>query len=178
MTDTTGTRVELTAPLPGGDASAVLRWRVARGALRGDGDAERLTATHATLETIDLDGRRSERRLELHEADAYLAEARAIHDRSRAITAGAAERKEAHTAERAALSAGVETVCPRCALPRGYRGRRHLMAVEKPEQYSRIEDLGRSRPTLVVHHEYACPRCGSIELFADGHLDHPVGPPG
>jgi len=167
-------RVELSAPLPGGDASAVLRWRVARGGLRGDGDAERLTATHATLETTDLDGRRRERRLELHEADAYLAEARAIHERSAAITSGAAERKEAGRAERAALAASIETVCPRCALPRTYRGERNMMMFHRPEQVLRIDDLGRARPSVLVHHEYACPRCGSIELFADGHLDHPV----
>lgn len=174
MSDTSGTRVDLTAPLPGGDASAVLRWRAARGGLRGDGDADRLSATHATLETVDLDGRRRERRLDLSEADAYLAEARAIHERARTISAGAAQRKDEHRAAREQLAATLDVTCARCAQPREYRGRRHLMAVQRPEQFGRLEDLGLARPGLVVHHEYACPRCGSIELFADGFVDHPV----
>lgn len=168
------TRIELRAPLPEGDATAVLTWRAARGGLRGDVDADRLTATHATLATTDLDGRRRERRLDLAQADAYLAQAREIHDRAAAITAGARSRKEEDRAERAALAATIRTVCPHCDVDRTYRGARNLMTLGRPEELQRVDQLGLARPGVVVHHEYACPRCGSIELFAAGHLDHPL----
>jgi pimeloyl-ACP methyl ester carboxylesterase len=43
-----------------------------------------------------------------------------------------------------------------------------------PDQILRADDLGRMRPEARGYHEYACPRCGSVELFRAGTLDHPL----
>lgn len=173
------TTVELRAPLPDGDQRAVLRWRAPRSGLRpGDQDVPRLQATHADLRTTDLDGRERERRLELAEADAYLAEARALHERAAGIDAAARERREATAQVREQVVASIDLSCGRCGVPRAYRGARDVLTVLHREELGRADELGRARPQAVAYHEYACPRCGSVELFADGVLPHPLPPAG
>lgn len=173
------TTVELHAPLPGGDQRAVLTWRAPRGGLRpGDQEVPRAQAAHAALRTTDLDGRDHERRLDLAEADAYLAEARALHERAAGIDAAARERREAAAQAREEVVATIDLSCGRCGVPRTYRGARDVLTVLQREELGRAGDLGRSRPQAVAYHEYACPRCGSVELFADGVLPHPLRPAG
>lgn len=169
------TTVDLHAPLPGGDQRAALTWRAPRGGLRpGDQDVVRIEATHAVLRTTDLDGKDRERRLELAEADAYLAEVAALHERAADIDAAVRDRREASAAARAQVVATIDLSCARCGVPREYRGARDVLTVTRREEIGRLEDLGRSRPQVAAYHEYACPRCGSVELFADGVLAHPL----
>jgi hypothetical protein len=47
----------------------------------------------------------------------------------------------------------VRVDCPHCGIPRAYEG----MA-----------------PQPAAYHQYACPRCGSIELFRAGGVEHPL----
>ena len=168
------TSIALRAPLPDGSAEAVVEWRAPREGLRpGDAAVPRLAATHASITTVDLDGRRRERRAELSEADRYVADARALAERAADQVRGARRRSAEITAARADLAATIDLSCPRCAVPRAYRGRRDVMTVGRPDEIGR-EDLTLARRGSTAYHEYACPRCGSVELFAPGPLDHPL----
>ncbi len=168
------TSIALSAPLPDGSAEAVVEWRAPRGGLRpGDVAVARLAATHASITTVDLDGHRRERRAELPEADRYVAEARALAGRAADQIRRAKGRSAVLASDRAGLAATIDLTCPHCAVPRAYRGRRDVMTVGRPDEVAR-EDLTLARRGSTAYHEYACPRCGSVELFAPGPLDHPL----
>jgi len=166
-------RIELTAPLPGNALAAVITFKAARPGR--DKTVPRADATHAELEVTGLDGKTRTRRVELAEADAFLREAAAIHERDRAFSVANAGRRERATAERAERSASVVPRCLYCDVPREHQGRRDLMSLGVADQLARTDDLGRARPESRPYEEYACPRCGSVELFRAGVLDHPLG---
>lgn len=168
------TTVELRAPLPNGDAESVLEWRAPRAGLRpGDEPVSRISATHAVLRTVDLDGRRDERRLELAEAHAYLSEARALHERAAAGVDKGRERVAQAQRVAAEIAASIDVSCPRCNVPRTHRGLRQVVTAARPEEVLRAES-GLARYGVTAYHEYACPRCGSVELFTPGPLPHPL----
>lgn len=172
-----GEVIELVAPLPGLAASGTIRFLTGgEGLLQRAKPCSRAEADHAVL-TLRLAGGDEERRLELAEVEPYLAEVRAFQ-------AGVAAKKAANLAdrrtpeevagERAARSARVRPTCPYCGIAREHRGRRNLTHVSDPTRISRadasVSNLGYEPVEL-----YACPDCGSIELFAPGGLDHPLG---
>lgn len=162
------------APLPGNALAAELTWLAPRRGLRpGDEPVERLAASHAELRLQGLSGKWETRRLELAEADAWLAEADALTRSTAAFDARARGRADERAREREELSAAIVPACPHCAVPRAYAGLRHVVTAQRPDQLSRAaSDM--SRHSARGWHEYACPRCGSVELFADGALDHPL----
>jgi phage FluMu protein Com len=171
------TSIALHAPLPDGSAEAIVEWRAPRGGLRpGDMAVARLAATHANITTVDLDGHRRERRAELPEADRYVAEARALAGRAADQVRRAKGRSAELAADRAGRAATIDLTCPHCTVSREYRGRRDVMTVGKPDEIGR-EDLTLARRGSTAYHEYACPRCGSVELFVPGPLDHPLPRP-
>lgn len=167
--------IVLRAPLPQEHLEGTLTWRAPRGGLRpGDEDVPRDRATHAELCTKDLGGREHRQRLSLEEADAYLREVEALHAKVAAFDAAARDRQDAHDDERAAVAAAIDVRCPHCAVPRRHRGRRNLMAAGRPEHIAREDQWQRMRPEVIAYEEYACPRCGSVELFVAGTLPHPL----
>src|SRR5215207_7850686 len=139
-------RIEFTAPLPDNALAATVTFKAAKPGR--DRTVPRADATYAELEITGLDGKVRSRRVELAEADAFV---------------------------RAARSAAVVPRCPYCDVAREHQGRRNLVSLGVPEQLARPEELGRSRPESRPYEEYACPRCGSVELFRAGVLDHPLG---
>jgi hypothetical protein len=58
-------------------------------------------------------------------------------------------------------------------VPRQHRGRENLATSSAPEDLTIVDTIPRLgyRPVEV----YACPRCGSVELFLPAVLDHPLG---
>jgi hypothetical protein len=165
-------RIELSAPLPDNALAAVVSFRVAR--LGRDRDAPRSQATHAELEITGLDGKKRARRVELAEADEFLRAAAAVRERDRAWSEGRRDAAVAARAERAARAAAIRPDCPHCGVPRAYEGRRDIVSFDAPEQGLRDDQLGRMRPSSRPYEEYVCPRCGSVELFRSGVLDHPL----
>ncbi len=166
--------IRLSAPLPGDALEAELTWQAPRRGLRpGDETVAREAAAHAELRLQALSGKWETRRLTLAEADAWLADARALHAATAAFDARARERAGAREEQRAELSARIVPRCPHCELPRAYAGLRTVVTAERPEQLARA-DSDRARHGARGWHEYACPRCGSVELFAAGPLDHPL----
>src|SRR5215207_8347823 len=166
-------RIEFTAPLPDNALAATVTFKAAKPGR--DRTVPRADATYAELQITGLDGKVRSRRVELAEADAFVREAQAIHARDRAFSAAAAQRGDAAAHERAARSAALVPRCPYCDMAREHQGRRNLVSLGVPEQLARPEELGRSRPETRPYEEYACPRCGSVELFRAGVLDHPLG---
>jgi len=162
------------APLPGDALAAELTWLAPRRGLRpGDEPVERLAATHAELRLQSLNGTWATRRLELAEADAWLAEADELARSIAAFDARARGRADERAREREELAAQIVPRCPYCAVPRAYAGLRRVVTAERPDQLSRAaSDLARHGAR--GWHEYACPRCGSVELFDDGALEHPL----
>ncbi len=170
-----GPTIELAAPLPDDAMGAVLTWRARRGGLRpGSADVPRAEATHAVLQTVDLGGRTHERELTVAEAEAWLADARALQARAAAIDARAREAREAAAAQVAQVTATLDLRCPRCGVPRAYAGRRDVQVTALPAEGAVREDRLDGRTQHVGYHEYGCPRCGSVELFGPGPLAHPL----
>jgi DNA-directed RNA polymerase subunit RPC12/RpoP len=143
--------IKLSAPLPGNALEARLTWRRERGGLRGDQEVARSDATHATLWVKGLDGRGLERRVSLEDAEAFLGAARELAARTAEREARTARDGEAEAGHREQIAAALRVRCPHCQVQRAYVG-----------------------PQSPGYHEYACPRCGSVELFRAGVLDHPL----
>ena len=120
--------------------------------------------------------------MEAEEAEAFLAEVARMRDAQETWGAQAAEQREQRAAQRAEATTSVDLTCPHCGVPRVYEGRRNLMSAGTPEQVAREEGFQLARPETRPYEEYACPRCGSVQLFRAGRLDHPLpgttGPPG
>lgn len=169
-------QLELQPPLPGDALAATVTFQAARGGLApGYRTVPRSEATHAELRITGLSGRTDERRVELAEADAWLAEARALRDRGERLDAAARERRERDAAEVEQLAATIDLDCPRCGIPRAHGGRHHLMTAGAPEHLGATgEYFAKTRPSAIVVDEYVCPRCGSVELFRP-RLPHPLG---
>jgi hypothetical protein len=173
-----GEVIELVAPLPGLASRATIRFmRGGEGLLQRAKPTSRVEADHAVLELLHGDREAEERRLELAEVEPYLAEVRAFQAKVGAKKAeNLAERRtpEELDAARAERSALVRPTCPYCGVAREHRGRRNLTSISDPTRISRadasVSNLGYEPVEL-----YACPRCGSMELFAPGGLDHPLG---
>lgn len=171
-----GEVIELVAPLPGLARRATIRFLSGgEGLLKRSKPTSRVEADHAVLE-LDLGDRTDERRLELTEVEPYLAEVRAFQA---AVAAKRAENlaeqrtPEEHAAARAERSARIRPSCPYCGVPREHRGRRNVATVADPTRLTRA-GAGVSSLGLEPVELYACPSCGSIELFAVGHVDHPL----
>lgn len=166
--------IRLSAPLPGDALAAELTWQAPRRGLRpGDEPVARAAATHAELRLQGLSERWETRRLTLAEADAWLADARTLEAETAAFDARARERAGARDRRRDELAARIVPCCPYCDLPRAYAGLRHVVTAERPDQLARA-DSDRGRQGARGWHEYACPECGSAELFATGALEHPL----
>ena len=166
--------VELKAPLPDGDLEARLTWREKRSGPLPDRDAERDAATHATLWTRGLGGRTQERTLSLEEADAYLVEAGQLRERMDEFDRRSAERRTQASEQRSETAAAIDVGCPHCGVPRRYAGRLDLLAAGAAEHVAREDAFQLARPQAHGFEHYVCPRCGSVELFAAGALDHPL----
>ena len=173
-----GEVIELGPPLPGLATRATIRFLSG-----GDGLLARARATsraeadHAVLELHHGDRDAEERRLELADVEPYLAEVRAVQaavGAKRAENLANRRTPEEAAALRAERSAGVRPRCPHCDVAREHRGRRNLTSIADPTRISRadasVSNLGYEPVEL-----YVCPVCGSIELFAPGGLDHPLG---
>jgi uncharacterized protein (DUF3084 family) len=168
------TTLRLDAPLPRNALAAELTWLAPRRGLRpGDEPVERLRASHAELRLQGLSGTWEQSRLTLAEADAWLAEAQELQRSTAAFDARTRERASARREERKQLSAEIVPRCGYCDQPRAYAGRREVVIAGRPEEVQRT-DSGLARYGTTSWHEYACRRCGSIELFAAGALDHPL----
>ena len=122
-------QVELSPPLPGAALRARVTFLRARAGF-GFKAAPQSEATHARIEETGLDGQTRDRRVELAEASAYLAEVDGMHDEGE--------------------PAGLRVDCPHCGVARAYVGQSNAF------------------------HQYACPDCGSVELFRPGPLQHPL----
>ncbi len=144
------------------------------GVLPGWRAATRAEATHARIELRGLDGKTTSRDVDVVEAEAFLAEVERMRDAQEAWDATAAEQREQRAAQRVEATAKVDVTCPHCGVPRVYEGRRNLMSAGTPEQVAREEGFQLARPETRPYEEYACPRCGSVQLFRAGRLDHPL----
>lgn len=168
-------RIVLQPPLPGNALAATVTFLAPRGGLApGFRAVPRSQATHAELEVTGLSGRAEERRMEIAQAEEWLAEAAALHARSADLDAAARDRRDEADRERAALVAAISLDCARCGVPREHAGRHHLMTTGAPDQLAATgEHFGKVRASAVVLEMYACPRCGSVELFRP-LLPHPL----
>lgn len=172
-----GEVIELGAPLPGLASRATIRFMAGGGGLlQRAKPSSRIEADHAVLQTVAGD-RTEERRLELAEVEPYLADVRAFQAlvaARKAENLAAQRTPEELASARAARSARVRPTCAYCGVAREHRGRRNLTHISDPTRISRadaaVSNLGYEPVEL-----YACPSCGSIELFAPGGLDHPLG---
>lgn len=168
-------RIVLQPPLPGNALGATVTFLAARGGLApGYRAVPRSEATHAELEITGLSGRTEERRVEIAEAEAWLREVATLQSRSARLDAAARDRRVETDRERQALAASISLDCPRCGVPREHAGRHHLMTTGAPDQLAATgEHFGKVRASAVVLEMYACPRCGSVELFRP-LLPHPL----
>jgi hypothetical protein len=172
-----GEVIELGPPLPDLAAKVTIRFMGPEaGLLNRSKPSSRVEADHAVL-VIDRGDGTEERRIELAEVEPYLAEVRAFQAKVAAKKAENLANKrspEEIAALRAERSAGIRPTCGYCGVPREHRGRRNVATVADPTRLTHtaasVSSLGLEPMEL-----YACPSCGSIELFAVGHLDHPLG---
>lgn len=168
-------RLEFAPPLPDNALAATVTFLAPRGDLApGYRAVPRSQATHAELVITGLNGTSVSRRAELAEAEAWLADVRALHDRHAELDAAHRSRAEDVRRERDEVAAQISPTCPHCAIPREYVGRHHLVTSGAPEHLGASgEFFGRIRASAIVVEQYACPRCGSLELFRP-LLPHPL----
>lgn len=167
--------VEFAPPLPDNALAATVTFLAARGGLApGYRTVPRSQATHAELVITGLSGKPVSRRVELGEAEAWLAEVRALHARHATLDAADRTRTENIRQANEEVAAQISPTCPHCDVPREYVGRHHLMTAGAPEHLAASgEFFGRIRASAIVVEQYACPRCGSLELFRP-LLPHPL----
>lgn len=165
--------LELSPPLPDGAQRAHITFlRLSPG--RGLEPVPRSRATHAEIEITGRDGEARSQRVELAAALTYLADVERRHSRLARREAGGAELGVRASAERAERAAGLRVDCPHCGAPRHYEGARSVVSVVAGEAVATADYPSTARPETRTYHEYACPRCGSVELFRAGPLDHPL----
>lgn len=167
--------VEFAPPLPDNALAATVTFLAPRGGLApGYRTVPRSQATHAELVITGLSGKPVSRRVEMGEAEAWLAEVRALHARHTGLDAAARTRTENVRRANEEVASQVSPTCPHCGVPREYVGRHHLMTAGAPEHLAASgEFFGRIRASAIVVEQYACPRCGSLELFRP-LLPHPL----
>jgi hypothetical protein len=142
-------QLELSPPLPGDALRAKVTFLRARAGF-GFKASPRSEATHARIEETGVDGQTRDRRMELEEATAYMAQVDSMHDETDRWDARRKEQLEEARALRGGRAAELSVDCMRCGVAREYGGQSNGF------------------------HQYACPRCGSVELFRPGLLEHPL----
>lgn len=168
-------RLELAPPLPDNALAATVTFLAARGGLApGYRPVPRSQATHAELVVTGLNGKPVSRRVERAAVERWLEDVRALHDRHQRLDAEGRERRDDARRERDEVAGSITPVCPHCGIARAYVGRHHLMTAGAPEHLGATgEFFGRIRASAIVVEQYACPRCGSVELFQP-LLAHPL----
>ena len=142
-------QVELSPPLPGDALRAKVTFLRARAGF-GFKAAPRSEATHARIEETGVDGETRDRRVEVADASAYLAQVDSMHNETDRWDARHKEQLEQAQAHRGDRAVELSIDCQRCGVPRAYEGQSN------------------------AYHQYACPRCGSVELFRAGVVEHPL----
>ena len=149
---------------PGGANWIDVTWIIpGAGMLGRDKKVSRAEATHAHI--VERGGaNEGERTVSVVEANAYVAELERLQaERQAAVDAAAAERDRRLVA--------LSSVCPHCDLPREYEGTRQLQVGSVGAELVFGELLSVSN---AVTHWYVCRQCGSVEVFADGVVRHPL----
>ena len=160
-------RIELTPPLPDdAQGGAVSFFAVRGGVLPGWRAAPRSEATHARIELRGPDGQTHKREVAKEEAEAFLAEVERLHS-------GPGEGAIPASAGQIAPGA-INLSCPRCGIPRRYEGRRSPMPLADGVDKGNEDAFQSPATESGTYEEYACPRCGSVELFRAGPLQHPL----
>jgi hypothetical protein len=148
---------------PSGATSVEIEWIVPDGGRFGrDRSVPRVEATHAKI--TEYGGTQSGSRTVLaSEADALIRDVQ-LADAERQA------KRETAAAERKQWLASLTSDCPRCQTPREYAGKRRVQTGGVMAE----EMFGVWAMANLDVHIYACRRCGSIELFADGPVPHPL----
>ncbi|MDX6548228.1 MAG: hypothetical protein QOG33_1778 [Gaiellales bacterium] len=149
---------------PDGASAVAVEWIIPEAGRFGrDRHVSRADASHAKI--TETGGAASGSRVVTRgEADAYVAE----------LTRAAAEhgaKLEADAAERQRWRDGLSSRCPHCGdEPRYYDGRQRLQSGGAGAEMV----FGALSVSNVDVHVYICGYCGSIELFQDRQLPHPL----
>ncbi|HEX5909977.1 MAG TPA: hypothetical protein VFY44_05750 [Thermoleophilaceae bacterium] len=146
--------VEFGPPLPGDAQHATVRI---------DGDKAR-------IEVRGLDGKTDKRKVTATEARAWIADVERRHREAAEWSARARERTDERRGEREALLTSLDLGCGRCGGTLAKGSRVKLLAGDRPEQALRDEDFAAGRRSIVAYDEYACERCGAVQLFKPGFL--------
>jgi hypothetical protein len=148
---------------PSGATLVEIEWIVPdAGRFGRDKGVTRMEATHAKI--TEYGGSNEGTRTVLAgEADALIREVQ-LADAERQATKQEAARKYDD------WLAGLVSRCERCDMPREYAGRRR---VQTGGVFAEEMVGGWAVSNLDVH-VYRCKHCGSLELFADGAVPHPL----
>ncbi|WP_156756890.1 hypothetical protein [Actinokineospora pegani] len=149
-------RVKVLRGAPEGTRDVRVRFR-AGGGLLGRRTVRRDQADSALLTYVGGDEYKQEEVLTLAGVDEFFAEVRA-----RAAEEDAVE---------AAKNACVHLRCRYCDVRAEYLGTRTWVVGEPTMTGTALRSLSEE---AVTQHVYRCPRCGLLELFAEGFLRHPV----
>jgi hypothetical protein len=149
---------------PGGGSFAEVTWILPDAGMMGrDKTVPRSEATHAKITEVG-GSNAGTRVVTAGEADAYIAQVqRYLAERD------AAAREEA--ARRQTAIAALVSTCPHCDQPRAYQGVRQLQSGSVGAEMMFGELFTVSNAGV---HWYMCQTCGSVELFADGLVRHPL----
>ena len=146
--------LEFGPPLPDNAQHATVRF---------DGD-------RARIEVRGLDGKTDKRKVGADEARAWVADVERRHREAAAWSARSRERTEERGDERRALLDSLDLGCGRCGGTLAKGPRVNLLASERPDQALRDEDFAADRRSIAAYDEYACERCGAVQLFKPGFL--------